>query len=69
MSLPLQASVENTVQEVEKHWLSVKENVACTAVNKEGYAVTVFWDMKGSIAINFLEKCASAKQCFLWKTS
>ena len=56
MGLPLHARVEKTVHEVETHWLSDRGKVLGTADNKEGHAVTVFWNMKGPIIIDFLEK-------------
>ena len=34
-----------------------KKYVLGAVVNKEGHAVTIFWNMKGPITIDFLEKC------------
>ena len=53
---------------VETHWLSGKEIVLGAAVSKD-HAVIVFWDIKGPIAGNFLEKFAtvnSVSYCLLF---
>ena len=41
MNLPLRTWVENTVNRVEAHWLSITENVPDAAVSKESHAYSV----------------------------
>ena len=59
-----QASVEKTVHWVKTYWLSSKEKVPGAAV-----MLTLFWEMKGFVTIDFHEKglavnCASYYQLF-----
>ena len=57
MSLPQQTWVENTVHEVKTQRFSSK--VPGTTASKEGHAVTVFWNMKGTITITAMVNNAS----------
>ena len=58
MFLPLQARVEKTECRMETHWLLGKGKFLGTAFSKK-LMVTVFWDMKGPITVDFLEKGAT----------
>ena len=55
LDLPWQAWLVKRINVVETHWLSSKENVLGTAVVKN-VKLTVFWDMKGPITMDFLLK-------------
>ena len=63
------ACVEKTVHGVEIHWLSSKEKVRAQQSAMKVILI-VFWNMKGPITTDFLEKDAtvnSASLCqFLW---
>ena len=54
IGVPQWTRVKKLVHGMETHWLSSQKKVLGTAVSKEGHAVTVFWDMKGPIIIDFL---------------
>ena len=45
---------------METHWLPSKEKVSGAAVNKAGHTDS-FWDMKGAMTTDFLEKSATVK--------
>ena len=73
MGLLLWARVKKIVYGVKTHWLSGKEKVPGIVVSKEGHAVTIFWDMKEPITIDFLENDASINSaCYcqlFWQNS
>ena len=52
---PPWAWVEKTVDGVETHWLSGKKKFHAQQLTKN-VMLTVFWDLKGPITIDFLEK-------------
>ena len=54
MDWPLQGWVKKTVFGMETHWLSGKEKVPGAADSKKGDAD--FWDRKGPLTIDSLEK-------------
>ena len=62
--LQLRVWVEKSIHEVETHWLSGKEKVLGEAVSTEDHAISISWDMKGPITIEFLEKGATVKSAF-----
>ena len=58
MGLLLKAWAEKTVSGVETHWITCNEKVQGTAAVTK-IMVTVFWDMKEPITVDFLEKGAT----------
>ena len=65
MVLPLWSWVEKTVYGVKTHWLSGKEKVPDTAVNKEGHDYSLL-EHERIITIIFFEKVATVKSVSKW---
>ena len=72
LGLPRRAWVKKTFHRVEAHWLSSKEKFRAKQSAKK-VMLTVFWNMNGAIAINFLEKGSTVNSAFycqvLWQNS